>query len=122
MSVNDGLLPPDMPSENDRIAAIRVALKNSKWASGAVNTKEPSDEEKARIRLEAFVLKLIPICIEVKTLDEAKTGLPFDEQAMSRLVMEMFRQFNNGESSDSLSYMLAMVHTPLIIEALKELQ
>jgi len=113
--------PPDMPSPDDLRRATAYALKNSKWASGAVEEPRLSDEDKARMRLEEFVVKTMKTCSEVKRLDEEKTGLPFDEVAMSRLVMSLFQDFTNNESKEALRFMLSMVHTGLVIDALKEL-
>jgi hypothetical protein len=111
----------DMPNPEELKRATAFALKNSKWASGAVADPLLTDEDKARLRLEQFVIKVMDTCAIIKHSDEEKTGLPFDTSAMSGVIMSMFMEFTDKECKEALRFLLSMVHTGMIIEALKEL-
>jgi hypothetical protein len=109
-----------LPSPDDRRRALEWAFKNSKWANDAFANTILTDVQKAQKRLEDATLKIYKVGEEVKTRSIA-LGLPYDEAAMGKLIMDGFMDFTQYESKEALRSMLSTVCTGMMLEAVKEL-
>lgn len=108
-----------LPSPEDRKRAIEEAFRQSKWAKDALKDNT-TDEEKAQKRLEQYTTEIFNTCAEVKTLDIERGGV-YDEAAMGRLALSMWRDKLASEDKDNLQFMLATVCTGAMLEAIAEL-
>ena len=109
-----------LPSPDDRKRAIEWAFRNSKWAKDAFANTTLTDVQKAQKRLEDATIKIFKVGEEVKTRSLG-IGLPYDESAMGKLIMDGFMDFTQYESKEALRSMLSTVCTGMMLEAIKEL-